>query len=52
LFDHQIDIPKSESNIRKLREKTLHKIEKAIRKKQQQKGEDPDGRRASTFGQA
>lgn len=39
LFDHQLDIPKTDSNIRKLREKTLRKIEKEIKKKNNLSGE-------------
>ena len=31
LFDHQLEIPKTDNNIRKLREKTLKKIEKEIK---------------------
>ena len=33
LFDWQLDVPKNENNIRKLRQKTLQKIEKEIKKK-------------------
>ena len=38
LFDHQLDIPKTDNNIRKLREKTLRKIEKEIKKKNSNSG--------------
>ena len=50
LFDHQLDIPKTDNNIRKLREKTLIKIEKEIRRKNRNSGDDKDGvRRGSVF---
>ena len=55
LFDHQLEVPKNESNIRKLREKTLRKIEKEIKKKQNIDPNDKEsaaGRRSSVFGSA
>lgn len=52
LFDHQLEIPKTENNIRKLREKTLKKIEKEIKKKNAESGhlKVDARRRSSVFG--
>ena len=50
LFDHQLDIPKNESNIRKVRQKTLKRIEKEIKKKNN--GVEGDERKGSVFGVA
>lgn len=52
LFDHQLDIPKTDNNIRKLREKTLRRIEKEIKKKNNLSGDQKTERErsGSVFG--